>query len=58
MIRREGEEKSPFHDLNGFQYRENWLENFNIASSLGERRLSPSTKSSRIRKTLAVSYAL
>jgi hypothetical protein len=30
---------SPFHDLNGFQYHANWLENFLIASSLGGLRL-------------------
>ncbi len=26
---------SPFHDLNGFYYHQNWLENFLISSSLG-----------------------
>lgn len=30
---------SPFGDLNGFQYHENWLQNFLIASSMGGLRL-------------------
>ncbi len=30
---------SPFADLNGFQYHENWLHNFLIASSMGGLRL-------------------
>jgi hypothetical protein len=29
---------SPFHDVNGFQYHENWLHNLLIASSMGGRR--------------------
>jgi hypothetical protein len=31
--------QSPFADLNGFQYHENWLQNLLIASSLGGLRL-------------------
>lgn len=31
--------KSPFADLNGFQYHDNWLHNFLIASSMGGLRL-------------------
>jgi hypothetical protein len=30
--------RSPFHDLNGFQYHDNWLHNLLIAASLGGRR--------------------
>ena len=30
---------SPFKDINGFQYHENWLHNLLIASSLGGRKL-------------------
>lgn len=30
--------KSPFHDLNGFEYHKNWLHNLLIASSMGGRR--------------------
>jgi len=33
------ERSSPFADLNGFQYHENWLQNFLIASSMGGLRL-------------------
>jgi len=29
---------SPFHDVNGFQYHDNWLHNLLIASSMGGRR--------------------
>jgi hypothetical protein len=32
--------RSPFHDLNGFQYHDNWLHNLLIAASLGGRRAS------------------
>lgn len=32
--------RSPFHDLNGVQYHDNWLHNLLIASSLGGRRAS------------------
>jgi hypothetical protein len=38
LRRREEGRRSPFLDLNGFQYHANWLENFLIASSLGGRR--------------------
>ena len=31
---------SPFHDLNGFQYHDNWLQNLLVAASLGGRRAS------------------
>ena len=31
--------RSPFHDLNGFQYHDNWLHNLLIASSMGGRKL-------------------
>jgi len=31
--------QSPFADLNGFQYHENWLQNFLIAASLGGHKL-------------------
>jgi hypothetical protein len=31
--------QSPFADLNGFQYHENWLHNFLIAASLGGHKL-------------------
>jgi hypothetical protein len=30
---------SPFHDLNGFVYHQNWLHNLLIASSMGGLRL-------------------
>ena len=33
------ERSSAFADLNGFQYHENWLQNFLIASSMGGLRL-------------------
>ena len=29
---------SPFEQINGFQYRENWLENLLVAASLGGNR--------------------
>jgi hypothetical protein len=31
--------RSPFHDLNGFQYHDNWLHNLLIASSMGGQKL-------------------
>ena len=31
---------SPFHDLNGFHYHDNWLQNLLAAASLGGRRAS------------------
>jgi len=31
--------RSPFHDLNGFEYHSNWLHNLLIASSMGGRKL-------------------
>ncbi|MGH8473578.1 MAG: hypothetical protein ACREVJ_14220, partial [Gammaproteobacteria bacterium] len=31
--------RSPFHDLNGFEYHPNWLHNLLIASSLGGRKM-------------------
>lgn len=31
--------RSPFHDLNGFEYHTSWLQNFLIASSMAGRRL-------------------
>jgi hypothetical protein len=31
--------RSPFHDLNGFHYHDNWLHNLLIASSMGGRKL-------------------
>ena len=31
--------RSPFHDLNGFEYHRNWLHNLLIASSMGGRKL-------------------
>lgn len=39
--RRDPTRHSPFADLNGFQYHENWLHNLLIAASLGGRRPSP-----------------
>lgn len=38
LRRQDGERLSPFADLNGFQYHDNWLHNLLIASSLGGRR--------------------
>jgi hypothetical protein len=35
--------RSPFHDLNGFEYHPNWLHNLLIAASMGGRR-SPNPK--------------
>jgi len=34
VIKRNGGIRSPFEKLNGFQYREDWLENLLVASSL------------------------
>ena len=31
--------RSPFHDLNGFEYHTNWLHNLLLASSMGGRKL-------------------
>jgi hypothetical protein len=33
------ERSSPFEDLNGFRYHDNWLQNMLIAASMGGRRL-------------------
>lgn len=38
-IRYNGGIQSPFEKLNGFVYRENWLENLLVASSLGGFRI-------------------
>ena len=38
LRRDQPERQSPFADLNGFQYHENWLHNFYIASSMGGLR--------------------
>ena len=39
-VRRENpKRRSPFADLNGFQYHDNWLHNLLIAASLGGRKL-------------------
>ncbi len=35
---------SPFEDLNGFRYHDNWLRNFLIASSLNGRGTSKPIK--------------
>jgi len=35
---------SPFSELNGFSYHENWLQNLLIASSMGGWRTSSETK--------------
>jgi hypothetical protein len=40
LRRRDDERLSPFADLNGFVYHDNWLHNFLIASSLGGHRRS------------------
>ena len=37
--RDEAARRSPFHDLNGFEYHPNWLHNLLIASSMGGRKL-------------------
>lgn len=37
--RRRGGGRSAFADLNGFQYKENWLHNLLCAASMGGRRL-------------------
>lgn len=38
-IQSNGEIYSPFEKLNGFRYRDNWLENLLVASSLRGNRL-------------------
>jgi hypothetical protein len=38
LRRKDGQRRSPFADLNGFEYHGNWLHNFLIASSLGGHR--------------------
>lgn len=38
VIHNKGGIGSPFEQLNGFVYRENWLENLLVASSLGGHR--------------------
>jgi hypothetical protein len=38
LRRKDGRRRSPFADLNGFEYHSNWLHNFLIASSLGGHR--------------------
>jgi len=38
LRRKNAERRSPFADLNGFEYHSNWLHNFLIASSLGGHR--------------------
>lgn len=38
LRRRDAQRRSPFADLNGFEYHDNWLHNFLIASSLGGHR--------------------
>ncbi len=38
LRRKDSERSSPFADLNGFEYHENWLHNFLIAASLGGHR--------------------
>ena len=35
----DSQRRSPFHDLNGFEYHHNWLHNLLIAASMGGRRL-------------------
>jgi hypothetical protein len=35
----DAQRRSPFHDLNGFEYHQNWLHNLLIAASRGGRRL-------------------
>ena len=40
LRRRDDERLSPFADVNGFEYHDNWLHNFQIASSLGGHRRS------------------
>jgi hypothetical protein len=39
MRRADPTRRSPFHDLNGFEYHPNWLHNLLIASSMGGRKL-------------------
>ncbi len=36
----DGTRRSPFHDLNGFEYHSNWLHNYLIASSMAGTRAS------------------
>lgn len=38
LVRQDAERRSPFVDVNGFEYHENWLENLVIAASMGGRR--------------------
>ncbi len=38
VIQYKGGIRSPFEQLNGFQYRQNWLENLLVAASLGGNR--------------------
>ena len=38
LRRKDGKRRSPFADVNGFEYHGNWLHNFLIASSLGGHR--------------------
>lgn len=42
-IAKKGNIHSPFEQLNGFRYRENWLENLLVAASLAGQRQSPKT---------------
>lgn len=37
-IKNNGGLRSPFEKLNGFRYRQNWLENLLVAASLGGNR--------------------
>jgi len=38
VIERKGGIHSPFEQVNGFRYRDNWLENLLVAASLGGNR--------------------
>ena len=38
VIKSKGGLQSPFEKLNGFRYRQNWLENLLVAASLGGNR--------------------
>ena len=38
-IHNKGGINSPFQQINGFRYRENWLENLLVAASLGGNRI-------------------
>lgn len=40
VIRNKSNIDTPFEQLNGFKYRDNWLENLLVAASLGGNRLS------------------